>query len=168
MDTRRWGGGNGKKHLRARPEIIRRAARAAPHQRRLYSVAMGSSTRIRVVVAFHSIFYAPLPVAIHGGHFLAEGLEVDPETPALAAGTVGALQRGDADVALSGIMRSFELADRGDAPPVHFAAVNDRNGFFLLSRQPQPSFGWSDLIGRTVVSFGGAPTPRSMKLLLWR
>jgi len=120
---------------------------------------VGSSTRIRVVVAFHSIFYAPLPVAIHGGHFAAEGLEVDPETRALAAGTVGALQRGDADVALSGIMRSFELADRGDAPPVHFAAVNDRNGFFLLSRHPQPSFGWSDLIGRTVISFGGAPTP---------
>jgi NitT/TauT family transport system substrate-binding protein len=120
---------------------------------------VGSSTRIRVVVAFHSIFYAPLPVAIHGGHFAAEGLEVDPETPALAGGTVGALQRGDADVALSGIMRRFELADRGDAPPVHFAAVNERNGFFLLSRQPQPSFGWSDLIGRTVISFGGAPTP---------
>jgi NitT/TauT family transport system substrate-binding protein len=120
---------------------------------------VGSSTRIRVVVAFHSIFYAPLPVAIHGGHFAAEGLEVDPETPALASGTVGALQRGDADVALSGIMRSFELADRGETPPVHFANVNDRNGFFLLARQAQPSFGWSDLIGRTVISFGGAPTP---------
>src|SRR5437016_5636366 len=78
---------------------------------------------------------------------------------ALAAGTVGALQSGAADVSLSGIMRSFELADRGDAAPVHFAAVNNRNGFFLLSRQAQPSFGWSDLIGRTVISFGGAPTP---------
>ena len=110
-------------------------------------------------MAFHSIFYAPLPVAIHGGHFAAEGLDVDPETPALAAGTVAALQSGAADVSLSGIMRSFELADRGDAAPIHFAAVNDRNGFFLLSRQAQPSFGWSDLIGRTVISFGGAPTP---------
>ncbi len=125
----------------------------------VYFVAVGSSRRIRVVVAFHSIFYAPLPVAILGGHFAAEGLEVDPETPALAAGTVGALQSGAADVSLSGIMRSFDLADRGEAAPVHFAAVNDRNGFFLLSRQAQPSFGWSDLIGRTVISFGGAPTP---------
>src|SRR6266478_5660651 len=122
-------------------------------------LAVSASTRIRVVVAFHSIFYAPLPVAIHGGHFAAEGLEVDPETPALAAGTVGAIQSGEVDVALSGIMRSFELADRGDAPPIHFAAVNDRNGFFLLGRRAQPSFGWSDLIGRTVISFGGAPTP---------
>ncbi len=114
---------------------------------------------LRVVVAFHSIFYAPLPVAIRGGHFAAEGLEVDPETPALAGGTVDALLRGGADVSLSGIMRSFELVDRGGARLVHFAAVNDRNGFFLLSREPRPSFAWSDVVGRTIISFGGAPTP---------
>ena len=114
---------------------------------------------LRVVVAFHSIFYAPLPVAIRGGHFAAEGLEVDPETPALAGGTVDALLSGGADVSLSGIMRSFELLDRGGARLVHFAAVNERNGFFLLSREPRPSFAWSDVVGRTIISFGGAPTP---------
>jgi len=114
---------------------------------------------LRVVVAFHSIFYAPLPVAIRGGHFAAEGVEVDPETPALAAGTVDALLSGVADVSLSGIMRSFQLVDRGGARLVHFAAVNDRNGFFLLSREPRPRFAWPDVIGRTIISFGGAPTP---------
>lgn len=114
---------------------------------------------LRVVVAFHSIFYAPLPVAIRGGHFAAEGVAVDPETPALAAGTVDALQSGVADVSLSGIMRSFQLVDRGGARLVHFAAVNDRNGFFLLSREPRPRFAWSDVVGRTIISFGGAPTP---------
>ena len=114
---------------------------------------------LRVVVAFHSIFYAPLPVAIRGGHFAAEGVEVDPETPALAAGTVDALQSGVADISLSGIMRSFQLVDRGGPRLVHFAAVNDRNGFFLLSREPRPRFAWSDVAGRTIISFGGAPTP---------
>jgi NitT/TauT family transport system substrate-binding protein len=114
---------------------------------------------LRVVVAFHSIFYAPLPVAIRGGHFAAEGIDVDPETPALAAGTVDALLSGVADVSLSGIMRSFQLADRGGARLVHFAAVNDRNGFFLLSREPRPRFAWPDVVGRTIISFGGAPTP---------
>jgi NitT/TauT family transport system substrate-binding protein len=114
---------------------------------------------LRVVVAFHSIFYAPLPVAIRGGHFAAEGVEVDPETPALAAGTVDALQSGVADISLSGIMRSFQLVDRGGPRLVHFAAVNDRNGFFLLSRGPRPRFAWPDVVGRTIISFGGAPTP---------
>jgi ABC-type nitrate/sulfonate/bicarbonate transport system substrate-binding protein len=65
-------------------------------------VAVTPGRPLRVVVAFHSIFYAPLPVAIRGGHFAAEGVEVDPETPALAAGTVDALQSGVADISLSG------------------------------------------------------------------
>src|SRR5438093_1261397 len=55
--------------------------------------------------------------------------------------------------------RSFELLERGGPRLVHFAAVNDRNGFFLLSREPRPRFAWSALVGRTVISFGGAPTP---------
>lgn len=115
--------------------------------------------RLRVVQAFRSIFYAPLPIAIHGGHFAAEGLEIELATAEPAAATVDALLSGDADVALSGLMRSFELLDRGGARLPHFAGVNDRNGFFLVSRDPRPGFGWSDLIGRTVISFGGAPTP---------
>jgi NitT/TauT family transport system substrate-binding protein len=122
-------------------------------------VAVTPGRPLRVVVAFHSIFYAPLPVAIRGGHFAAEGVEVDSETPALAAGTVDALQSGVADISLSGIMRSFQLVDRGGARLVHFAAVNDRNGFFLLSREPRPRFAWPDVVGRTIISFGGAPTP---------
>jgi NitT/TauT family transport system substrate-binding protein len=122
-------------------------------------VAVTPGRPLRVVVAFHSIFYAPLPVAIRGGHFAAEGVEVDPETPALAAGTVDALQSGVADISLSGIMRSFQLVDRGGPRLVHFAAVNDRNGFFLLSREPRPRFAWPDVAGRTIISFGGAPTP---------
>jgi NitT/TauT family transport system substrate-binding protein len=115
--------------------------------------------RVRVVEPFHSLFYAPLAVALHGGHLAAEGLEVALTTAAVAGGTVDALRTGGADLALGGLMRSFELAERGGPRLVHFAALNDRNGFFLLSREPRPRFVWSDLVGRTVVSFGGAPTP---------
>lgn len=120
---------------------------------------MSASSRIRIAETFRSIFYAPLAVAVHGGHLAAEGLDVEVVTAEFGAGTVGMMQRGEADVALSGLMRSFEQADRGEPPLVHFAGVNDRNGFFLLSREPRPGFAWSDLVGRTVISFGGAPTP---------
>ena len=116
-------------------------------------------SRLRVAETFRSIFYAPLAVAVHGGHFAAEGLEVDVVTAEFGAGTVGMMQRGEADVALSGLMRSFDQADRGEAPLVHFAGVNDRNGFFLLGHRAQPGFAWSDLVAKTVISFGGAPTP---------
>jgi NitT/TauT family transport system substrate-binding protein len=115
--------------------------------------------RLRLVAPFHSLFYAPMHVAVHGGHLAAEGLEPMLTTADHAGGTVDALLGGRADVALSGLMRSFELADRGGPRLVHFAAVNDRNGFFLLGREPRPRFSWSDLVGRTVLSFAGAPTP---------
>jgi len=115
--------------------------------------------QVRVVSAFRSIFYAPPFVAIHGGHFAAEGLDVSITAAPRSPATVDALLAGEADLALSGLMRSFELADRGATRLVHFAAVNDRNGFFLLGREPRSRFSWSDLVGRTVISFGGAPTP---------
>lgn len=116
-------------------------------------------TRLRLIEPFHSLFYAPYLVAVHGGHFTAEDLEIEPATSDRAGGTVDAVVDSRADLAVSGLMRSFELADRGGPRLVHLAAVNDRNGFFLLSREPRPGFAWPDLAGRTVISFGGAPTP---------
>jgi NitT/TauT family transport system substrate-binding protein len=50
----------------------------------------------------------------------------------------------------------------------HFAEVNSRNGFFLLSRTPRPDFTWRDLVGRTVISFAGAPTPWQCMLTVLR
>ncbi len=115
--------------------------------------------RLRVIEPFRSLFYTPQFVAIHGGHLAAEGPEIALTTATQGGGTVDALRSGSADLALGGLMRSFELVDRGGPRLVHFAAVNDRNGFFLLSREPRRRFAWADLVGRTVISFGGAPTP---------
>lgn len=123
------------------------------------SPVMTAGDRLTLIAPFHSLFYAPHLVAVHGGHFAAEGLEVAPETAERSGGTVDAVASGRADLAVSGLMRSFELADRGGPRLVHLAAVNDRNGFFLLSREPRSRFTWPDLAGRTVISFGGAPTP---------
>ena len=109
--------------------------------------------------AFHSPFYAPALVAARAGYFADEGFDVSLVAASPGRGTADAILDGSVDFAVSGLMRSFKVADEGGPPIVHFAAVNDRNGFFLLSREPRPAFAWSDLAGRTVISFGGAPTP---------
>ena len=114
---------------------------------------------IRLIEAFHSIFYSPVVIAVLGGHLAAEGLEPTLTAAEHAGGIADILLEGRADVAISGLVRSFDLADRGGPRLVHFAAVNDRNGFFLLSRTPRPDFAWPDLVGRTVLSYSGAPTP---------
>jgi NitT/TauT family transport system substrate-binding protein len=115
--------------------------------------------RIRLVEAFHSIFYTPVVIAVLGGHLAAEHLDPTLTTAEHPSRITDILLEGRADVAISGLVRGFNLADRGGPRLIHFAAVNDRNGFFLLSRTPRPHFAWSDLAGRTVLSYSGAPTP---------
>jgi NitT/TauT family transport system substrate-binding protein len=116
-------------------------------------------TRVTVMEPFRSLFYAPQFVALHGGHFRGEGLDVTIRTAGEGVTTVGALLDGTAGISLGGLMRSFELADREGGLLVHFAEINSRNGFFLLAREARPDFRWRDLEGRTVISFAEAPTP---------
>jgi NitT/TauT family transport system substrate-binding protein len=124
--------------------------------------------RLTVMAPFHSLFYAPHFVALHGGHFAAEGLEVTTRTSADSTGTTRALVEGTAQISLGGLMRSLDVADRGGRLLVHFAEVNSRNGFFLLSREPCADFEWRQLLDRTVISFAGAPTPYHCMLTVLR
>ncbi|MBI3827113.1 MAG: ABC transporter substrate-binding protein [Candidatus Rokubacteria bacterium] len=125
-------------------------------------------TTVRIVEPFRSLFYVPQFVALHGGHLAAEGLEISLRTAGGGLSTTGALIDGDADICLGGIMRSLDVADRGGPCLPHFAGVNSKNGFFLLSREPRPRFAWADVAGRTVISFAEAPTPWQCMLTVLR
>src|SRR5439155_92953 len=101
--------------------------------RLLYSGAM----QITVMEPFHSVFYAPHYVALHLGHFKAEGFDVTTRTGASSAGTTRALIEGSAQISLGGLMRSLDIADRRGRLLPHFAEVNSRNGFFLSGLHPR-------------------------------
>src|SRR5215469_5967981 len=118
---------------------------------------------------FHTPFYAPLPAGVALGHFADVRLDVT-AVPAATFGkaTVPALLDGDIEISLGGLMRSFELAGRTGQIVVHFAEVCSRSGFFLLSREPRPAFRWTDLVGKTVLSFAEAPTPWQCMLTVLR
>jgi NitT/TauT family transport system substrate-binding protein len=122
-----------------------------------------------VVMPFHTPFYTPLAAGAALGHFAGEGLDVT-AAPAARFGrnAADALADGTIEIALSGIMRSLELADRGGPLLVHFAEVCSRNGFFLAGRAPMPAFKWSDLAGQTVIGFAEAPTPWQCMLTVLR
>ena len=125
--------------------------------------------RLTVLMPFHTPFYTPLAAGVALGHFRDAGLEVT-AVPAATFGkpTIDALLGGDIEISLGGLMRSFELADRTGQIVVHFAEVCSRNGFFLLAREPRPAFRWSDLVGKTVLSFAEAPTPWQCMLTVLR
>jgi NitT/TauT family transport system substrate-binding protein len=114
--------------------------------------------RIRIALPFESVFYAPYYVAIHRGMFAHAGLDAETYCFGDGAKAAAELARGAIDVAVGGIMRSLMLYDQGDpAPPVHFARINDRDGFFLVGRPGD--FSWPDLLGRRLMRFAEAPTP---------
>ncbi len=125
--------------------------------------------RLTVLMPFHTPFYAPLPAGVALGHFADVGLDVT-AVPAATFGkaTVPALLDGDIEISLGGLMRSFELAGRTGQIVVHFAEVCSRSGFFLLSQEPRPAFRWTDLVGKTVLSFAEAPTPWQCMLTVLR
>src|SRR2546429_527185 len=129
---------------------------------------MSGARRLTIYEPFRSIFYAPQFVALYGGHFAGEGLDVEVRTAGGGTTTTGALIDGHAEIALGGIMRSLDVADRGGPLLPHFAQVNQRNGFFLLSRTPRPTFRWADVVGTTIVSFAEAPTPWQCMLTVLR
>ena len=115
------------------------------------------AVHVRVAVPYHVVYYAPFFVAQHQGFFRQEGITVEaqiagPVTPLVA------MASGDVDVGVGGIMRSLVAYDRGEsAVPMHFARINDRDGFFLLG--PKQEFDWADLIDKRLIVFGEAPTP---------
>jgi len=129
---------------------------------------MSGTRRLTIYEPFRSMFYAPQFVALYGGHFGAEGFDVHVVTASAGDTTTGALMEGRAEIALGGIMRSLDVADRGGPFLVHFAEVNSRNGFFLLSRERRSQFRWTDLVGKTVVDFAEAPTPWQCLLTVLR
>jgi NitT/TauT family transport system substrate-binding protein len=124
---------------------------------------------LTVLMPFHTPFYAPLAAGAALGHFREEGLDVTWLTAAtFGKSTVDAVLDGSIEISLGGLMRSFALADRGGPILPHFAEVCSRSGFFLVSRRPMPGFRWSDLAGKTVISFAEAPTPWQCMLTVLR
>ena len=124
---------------------------------------------LTVLMPFYTPFYTPLAAGAALGHFREEGLEVKWQVAAVyGKSTVDAVLDGSIEISLGGLMRSFDLADRGGRMLPHFAEVCSRSGFFLLSRRPMPDFRWTDLVGKTIISFAEAPTPWQCMLTVLR
>lgn len=108
--------------------------------------------QINIMALRHSAFYSPLLMTIARGFLADEGLE---PTYALAtpAHTIPAsLMDGRCDVAQSAVATSFADLERGvPIDIVHFAQINERDGFFLAGRQPDPGFTWDKLRGQRVL-----------------
>ena len=115
--------------------------------------------RINIQFTLFSAFYSPLISAMSGGFLKAEGLEPEWSVAPPGVSALAAVADGSADVAQSAPSQGFGALARGEVPPtVHFAQVNEMDGFFLTGRAADPEFTWDKLEGAEVVLFkGGQP-----------
>jgi len=108
----------------------------------------------------HSIFYAPQYVAIEEGYFADEGIDLTLVNGGGADKVMTAMVSGEADIGFMGSEASiYTYAGGEDDYAVNFAQLTQRAGNFLVGREPEEDFEWSDLVGKKVLGgrAGGMP-----------
>jgi len=111
---------------------------------------------IRIQFTLFSAFYSPLISTMSGGFLAEEGLDHEWSVAEPGRTAIDAVVAGEVDICQTALSQSFGYLNRGEVPPVmHFAQINEMDGFFLTGREPDPDFSWDKLEGAEVVLFGG-------------
>lgn len=117
-------------------------------------------TKITLNEVAHSIFYAPMYVAIEKGYFQEEGIDLDLVTGFGADKVTAAVLSGEAQIGFMGSESSIYVYNQ-DANDylVNFAQLTQRAGNFIVSREPMDHFSWEVLKGTNVLGgrAGGMP-----------
>jgi NitT/TauT family transport system substrate-binding protein len=94
---------------------------------------------------------------VSGGFLEREGLTATLGGLAKGDSSRAALRDGRAHVMQSAVSTNWELIENGVTHlSVHFAQVNQRDGFFLTARRQDPEFHWKNLEARTLLADHGA------------
>ena len=115
--------------------------------------------KIKIQFTLFSAFYSPLISTMSGGFLKEEGLDHEWSVAKPGVSALAALSEGSAHVVQSALSQGFGPLNKGETPPaVHFAQVNEMDGFFITAREADPDFSWRKLEGAEVlVHHGGQP-----------
>lgn len=117
-------------------------------------------TTIRLAEVTHSVFYAPLYVAIENGYFEEEGIEIDLILTSGADKVSAAVLSNTVDVGFAGTESSIYVYAGGESDYlVTFAGLTKRDGQFILARDCSSEFELNDLYGKEILvgRAGGMP-----------
>ncbi len=107
------------------------------------------SQDIRIQFTRFSAFYSPLIATMAGGFLEQEGLRARHSVSAPGTSAITGLVDGSVHVAQSAPSQGFGPLEQGKTPPaLHFAQINEMDGFFLVGRAAEPQFSWDRLNGR--------------------
>lgn len=116
---------------------------------------------IRLNEVTHSVFYAPLYLAINLGYMEEEGITIELTNGGGSDASMSALLSGSADIALMGPETVVYVEASGSTNhPVVFGQLTKKDGSFLISKTPVTNFNFSSsLNGKTAIigRNGGMP-----------
>ncbi|WP_025642670.1 ABC transporter substrate-binding protein [Schnuerera ultunensis] len=116
--------------------------------------------KVRLIEVTHSLFYTPQYVAITQGFFEEEGLKIELTDGKGADKCMTALLSGEADIAFMGPEASVYVYTQGRGDyAINFAQLTQRDGSFLVAREPDPEFTFDKLKDKEVLGGrkGGMP-----------
>lgn len=108
----------------------------------------------------HSVFYAPLYVAMNNDYFKDEGIKVNLTNGGGSDTSMSALLTGSADIVLAGPETVVYTQQEGVADkPVVFGQLTSCDGSFIVSKEADENFTLADLVGETIIGGrqGGLP-----------
>ena len=118
-------------------------------------------TLVRLNEVTHSVFYAPLYLAINLGYMEEYGIEIELTNGGGSDASMTALLSNSADIALMGPETVVYVESSGSINhPVVFGQLTKKDGSFLISKEKIDSFDWkTDLQGQTAIigRKGGMP-----------
>ena len=117
------------------------------------------SEEIHIQFTRFSAFYSPLIATIAAGFLKEEGLQPKHSNAPVGKSAIDGVVAGTVHVCQSAPSQGFGPLEKGQTPSVvHFAQINEKDGFFLTARAADPSFSWDKLKGKLVlVDHGGQP-----------
>lgn len=108
----------------------------------------------------HTVFYAPLYVAIENGYFIDNNLDIELILTSGADKVSSALLSGDADIGLCGAEATIYVYNGGEKNYLKtFAQLTQKDGTFIVSRKKIKDFTLDDLKGKTVIGGRAAGMP---------
>ena len=111
---------------------------------------------LRIIVSRHSVFYSPLISTIAAGFLERQGLSAEYGILQKGQRSADLIREGAADIMQSAVASNWKLMEAGESPlPVHFAQINQRDGFFLVARRLEAAFTWKSLEGAALVADHG-------------
>lgn len=116
--------------------------------------------KVRLAEVTHSIFYAPLYVALENGYFMQEGLDIELILTSGADKVSAAVLSNTVEIGFAGPESAIYIYENGEKDYlVTFAGLTKRDGQFIVSRKKIDDFVIEDMYDKEVLGgrVGGMP-----------